>query len=92
MIGPAVWGKEMSRHGGQLSGSFHMMQMKSGTSLQLRLHIVCLAKALALTNFGFRSKSSSVLKEVPQVLTTCRVESRCEICFLLSFLDPFASS
>lgn len=57
MIGPAVSGNEMNRSL-SLSGLFYVMQIKSGRSLQLMLHIVSLVKALALIRFNFTSKGS----------------------------------
>lgn len=39
-----------------------MMQIKSGTSLQLILHIVHLVKALTLIRFNFSSKGSYCLQ------------------------------
>lgn len=70
-----------------------MMQIKSGTSLQLILHRVHLVKALTLISFNFSSKGSYCCLQGGVLGTSHvqRVDSRCGSYCLLSPLDSSES-
>lgn len=71
-----------------------MMQIKSGTSQQLQLHVVHLVKALTFLSFNFSSKSSYFCLQGTVFGTSHvqRVDKRCGSYFLLSVLDSLDCS
>lgn len=71
-----------------------MMQIKSGTSQQLKLCVVHLAKALTLISFNFSSKSSYFCLQGTAFGTSCvqRADWRCGSYFLLSLLESLDHS
>lgn len=71
-----------------------MMQIKSGTSQQLKLRVVHLVKALTLISFNFSSKSSYFCLQGTVFGTSHvqRVDRRCGSHFLLSLLDSLDHS